>query len=480
MAERRTRTPLERRVHPSLEKLDDRIVPTTFDYWMNTTGNGLWSDARNWSMNAQNVIPDSTMVAVLDFNSSNTNVSYDSAVPVGNRTIAGIETDGGYSATLTLQAGFALTVSADSSDNTTGLKWSTGNITQSTASDTLIVTGGGTGGATGNNFWSGGAIGSGTAQSNVYINGGSSLQITQNAAGLGDNIIIGQDGNGGSTLEFYNQAATLQVNNNASLVTATNSSDLTPPNQILFDTDLTQPGTASYGLQTTVGGDSFIDNYGQVIRSNPGLYQTDLPIRNEPVQNSGDKGLLDVQLPSGAQQAGGLWISGFSANKTANNSLDQEGGKTLLENGALLKVNNTALIKAGYLQTYGAASAIIQANTQGTAALNFQGGTMTISADNPASYGSLSVAGDMTWTGGTFECYVNGQTAGQQTQLRVGGSLNLVGGNGHLHMNVVGGLNSGQTWMPVLFSSRAGTLTFDSGGQFTIAYNLNNISVTSR
>jgi hypothetical protein len=383
-------------------------------------------------------------------------------------------------------AGFALTVAGNSSDTDTGFKWGSGNISQSTANDVLIITGGGAGiggalgpsagssgggSTTSNNIWSGGTIGSTTTQSDVYINGGSALQITQNASALGDNIIIGQDNEGGSTLEFYNQRSTLQVNNNAGLQTASTSNDLATCNQILFDTDVTQSGMASKGLGTT-SADSFIDNYGQIIRSNAGTYQTDLPIRNEPPQTGEDKGLLDLQSS--------LWISGSSANKTANYSLDQEGGTTLLENGSSLNVNKSTLIKGGYLQTYGAAQATIQTadNRNSPQALNFQAGTLDISADNHALYGSLKITGDMSWTGGTFECYVNGVQEQQQTQLAISGGLTTNAG-AHLHMNVIGQLTSGFYWSPVTFGTLTGTLTFDSGNLFTIAYNASSITVTA-
>jgi hypothetical protein len=109
---------------------------------------------------------------------------------------------------------------------------------------------------------------------------------------------------------------------------------------------------------------------------------------------------------------------------------------------------------------------------------------LTIQEDNPGSggYGSLEVNGSMSWTGGTFVSYVNGGTAGQQTQLIVDFNLTLAAG-AHLQINSVGALTSNRTWTPIRYrpDSLTGTLTFDSGAQFTISYATNGqINVTSR
>jgi hypothetical protein len=359
---------------------------------------------------------------------------------------------------LTLAAGRSLTVSSLPNDTTTGFQWRTGAIAQSTASDILIISGGGT---ADNNFWSGGTINATTTQSNIYINGYSTLRITASAATLGDNIIIGQDGDGACTLEFLNQSSTLQVNNNAYIKVADTTSDF-GANRLLFDTDVTAGGTASKGLATT-SADSFIDNYGTVTRSNPGTLQIDLPIKNETSSYYG--AVLDLQS--------GLWISGRSANKTANTSLDQEGGKTVLENGIAFMVRSI-LINAGQLLTYGSSQATINQETGSWGTLlTVSGGTIQASADNTALYGSLAVNGNMTWNGGTFQTYVNGATSGQQTQLVIGGGGTLTMTTGaHLAANVNGNIQANLTWNPVV-GSMSGTLTFDTGTLFNISYGNN-------
>src|SRR5207244_8696621 len=133
-----------------------------------------------------------------------------------------------------------------------------------------------------------------------------------NADTIGDNIVIGQDGNGGSTREFYNQARTLTVTNNAALrVSAVNlppppnpltmtsllgplnpytsptnpyTSPLNPytpaalPNRILFDTNVTQVGMAEKALARD-NATSFVDNYGTITGGGSGTVTHDLPIR---------------------------------------------------------------------------------------------------------------------------------------------------------------------------------------------------------
>jgi hypothetical protein len=414
--------------------------------------NILWSNGANWT----NGVPNSTKVAVFDGSAGASDCRYDNSV-LAAQTVAGIKTQNGYLNRLWLVSGFELTVSSTTADTGNGFKWNSGNIYQATANDKLIITGGG---SAANNTWSGGTINSNTVQSNLYINGSTTLQITSGAAALGDTLTIGQDNGGGSTLEFHNQTGTLQLTNNGAIVNSSAPASYNP-NQVLFDTNLNQPGMASIGLacSTTSSPDSFIDNYGTITRSNPGTYQITPPIKNE--NNANYPSLLDLQS--------NLNISGASQNKTGGYSLDQEAGKTILENGSTLTVGSGVLVNGGDLQTYGSARATINGS------LTFQAGTLTIQADGPGGggYGSLEVRGGTTWTGGTFISYVNGGTGGQQTQLIVDGLLSL-GVGAHLQMNVDGSLVSNLSWTPVKINGAgriSGTLTFDSGNLFTIAYN---------
>ncbi len=200
---RRTSPPRSRfhgRAIPQLEHLDERIVPAgpTIDYWTNGAGTGLWSNAGNWS----DGLPTVAKTAVFDSGRSTADCKYDNTVATANQVVGGLWSLNGYAGKLSLMGGFSLTVQA-TADASAGFQWATNaNIWQSTAGDVLIITGGTT-----NNVWSNGTVNNNSTQSNLYINGGSTLQITGSASALGDNIIIGQDSHGGSTLDFYYQTS---------------------------------------------------------------------------------------------------------------------------------------------------------------------------------------------------------------------------------------------------------------------------------
>ncbi len=192
------------------------------------------------------------------------------------------------------------------------------------------------------------------------------------------------------------------------------------PNQLLFNGDTTPTGKVTQGLSTTCA-DSFIDNYGKIIRSNNGTFDTGLPIKNE-TSASGWTATLDVQS--------NLRVSGYSTDKTAGYGVDQVGGNTILENGSTLTVAGF-FMSAGDLLTYETANATIAFPTGSGYSgrlVTVTGGTMQFSADNTAQYGSLTVAGTMTWTGGTFQDYVNGVTAQTESQLIMQDLLTLGAG----------------------------------------------------
>ncbi len=474
------RSAWDRRAILNVEQLDERIVPTVvgpFDrpldpaiyatgstVWTDATGDKLWSTAGNWSGG----LPGATKVAIFnptEPNGSNDNCNFGTGVLDANRIVAGLDSSaGGYSGTLSLVSGKSLTISSNSA-TITGFRWKFGNISQGSASDFLVISGGGS--AT-TNVWNGGTINSNSTQSNLYINGASTLRITEGASALGDNIVIGQDRSGGSTLEFYNQTSTLQVNNNSGIQVSDDLNSETPRNQLLFDTDVTQLGKVSKGLATT-SADSFIDNFGVITRSNAGRFETGLPIKNEAGTFYGGK--LDLQSD--------MWVSGQSVNKTANVSVDQLNGETILENGATLDVAAGLRMDDGQLLTYGGGQAIITADAANVTALDIRGGTIELSADNNATYGSLLVnTGVTSWTGGTFQAYVNG-TDGSQGATFVTQALTL-GAGAHLNVTARDGLSSGLTWGPISASSFTGTLSFDAGNLYNIAYGTDVIAVTSK
>ncbi|MSQ96353.1 MAG: hypothetical protein EXR98_17620 [Gemmataceae bacterium] len=208
------------------ERLDERILPSAATTtWAPAGVNLLWSNVNNWNGG----LPTSSKVVIFNGTGGGAaSCTYDNSVQSANQVVAGITTQNNWSGTFSLTGSLTLTVSSLSNDNTTGFQWtSQGTISQAGSSDVLIIAGGGT---AANNFWNNGSIADMMAQSNIYINGSTTLRITQNANTLGDNIIIGQDGNGGSTLEFYNQAMTLNVTLNAGIVVSDNTADGSSPN----------------------------------------------------------------------------------------------------------------------------------------------------------------------------------------------------------------------------------------------------------
>jgi hypothetical protein len=384
-----------------VEQLDERIVPAATTIWKPGMDNLLWSNANNWTAG----LPDANKVAVFDANpntGSPANCTYDGSVPLLNQVVAGLTTANQWAGTLSMTGGISLTVQPLIGDASTGFKWNagpTGTISQGTLSDLLIIWGGD---AT-YNSWSGGNLG-GATLGEVDVNGRATLQVTGNATTLGDNIVIGRDF-GGSTLQFHDQVVTVTVTNNPYIGVSDSTTDAAA-NTLLFDTDLTQPNTASKGLtrSATTSGDSFIDNFATITRSNPGLFHIDLPIKNE--SGTYQTPTLDIRSPG---PTGGLWISGTSLNKTADKSVQQLAGKTILENGSTLR-GHGILIAGGDLQTYGTTECKITKEAGLFDALTVTGGTITLSADNTAQYGRLFVF-SMNWTGGTYEAYINGGTA---------------------------------------------------------------------
>ena len=441
------------RVILGLEELGERIVPSaTPTIWKDTDGNHLWSDANNWSAG----LPTASTIAVLNGTQTNDGVTFDNSVVPANQTVAGIQTVNGYSGTLSLVGGIPLTVSSLPSDATTGFQWTTGaSISQTAGNNTLVITGGGT---AANNFWNAGTIGSTNVQGNVYVNGGSTFQITGAATALGDNLIIGQDTNGSSVLEFKNQTSTLTLNNNAYIKISDAVGSEASANQLLFDTDVTQPGTASKGLDFSASSpDSFIDNYGTITRSNAGTYQINVPIKNDV--GAYYTGTLDLQSS--------LWVSGQSANKTAGYSVDQVGGQTILDttdtNPAKLQVSAGFYMNAGQLLTYGSGVATIAGSA------TVAGGTIIVSSNNHAAYGILDITANMSWSGGTLQIFVDGGAGTQQTQLEVGGTLSVPSPNtAELSVTANNPIVSGNTWVPIFGGSLSTNFTFLDGANYTL------------
>ena len=104
-------------------------------YWTNSSGNGLWSNAANWSTGAVPISTDSVI-----FNTaSTTNCSFDTGV--ANTTVANLTLDTGYTGTLTLAQGIivsgTITINAGTINdggqtvNLTNMAYTAGTITSS-------------------------------------------------------------------------------------------------------------------------------------------------------------------------------------------------------------------------------------------------------------------------------------------------------------------------------------------------------------
>ncbi|MBI2807098.1 MAG: hypothetical protein HYX68_19125 [Planctomycetes bacterium] len=351
-----------------------------------------------------------------------------------------------------------MTVARISNDTTTGLKWASGTI--STGTDAVLNI---NGGDEAYNTWKGGIIGD-TMMSGgyMYVNGGATLRISHEPLALAANIIIGQDGAGGSTLEFNGQTGALGVYQSA-FIRIADTTDDAGPNRLLFSGDVTAVGTVSHGLQKAAGATNnpYIDNFGTIIRSNSGEYRSDLPIRNN---SSYYPATLDLQSS--------FRISGNKdfTNTESYVSVYQAAGKVILRGASSLTCQGILMI-GGDLQTYGGEGASLSkdAGYNGNL-LTMSGGTITVSADDPSTYGKLTINGNLVWTGGTFQAYVNGGDEDERTWLDIAGNLTL-GAGAHLNINSVGALSQGNWYIPIKYGgTRTNTLTFDSGDLFSIYY----------
>ena len=168
-----------------------------------------------------------------------------------------------------------------------------------------------------------------------------------------------------------------------------------------------------------------------------------------------------------------LRISGAQdfTNTEREVSIDQVSGSLIFGNQGGLKCKGV-LVSAGTLQAYVGATGISkEAGFNGTL-LYLDGGTLTISADDPSQFARFNVSGNMVWNGGVFECYVKGNDANERTFLYVDGNLTLAA-DAHLHINAVGNLTGGLTWRPIEVNSNTsaitGSLTFDNDN-WAIAY----------
>jgi hypothetical protein len=129
----RDRRPRRRRFRPLLEFLELRATPTASTTWTGANHNtdSNWSDAGNWT----NGVPGPGVIAVLTSNSVNKAViSTNSTDDIGSLSVAGLQIDGTWGATLTVNGALTL-------NGTAASEWDSGNIVVSQASGTLANNG---------------------------------------------------------------------------------------------------------------------------------------------------------------------------------------------------------------------------------------------------------------------------------------------------------------------------------------------------
>jgi len=421
-----------------VEQLDVRIVPAlTPTTWTPAGVNTNWSNAANWSAG----VPDATHVAILAGNGNT--ITLDTGTT--NFTIGGLDTGtgaSGFTGTLLLKSGNTLIVTADSTDNSTGFKWrSSARIQANSAADSIQLSGSGT---TSNNIFSGGAIGNtSSAKATLSVTGGDDFQITGSAATLAFDFVIGSATSAGNFVYFSNQTQTLALNAGANITIKAPVSGV--HNRVIFDTDTTVSGNVSQAI-STASSSSYIDNYDQVIRRvGAGTVGIATPIKNETGS--------ELQLTSS------LAVVGSDAN---GNSIDQEGGKTDLSGGVTLSTSGNFLLNAGSLLTYGTTADTLSLGSGGKT-LNMTNALLQLSADDTSSYGKLTITGNMNWTGGTFQCYVQGGDSSQYDALLVSGTLTTQAADS-LSVTING--TGGGSWYVVGYGSQTGTKPTISGASY--------------
>jgi hypothetical protein len=146
-----------------VEQLDERVVPALATTTWTAGGSGNWSNAANWSAG----VPDATHVAVLAGGNGVT-ITVDGNTQAANLTVGGLQS-GSFTGTLELATGKTLTVTSDVNDSTTGFQWlSNATIKSDSASDSILLTGGGT---FSNNQFGAGTIDPAGTKATLYLRG---------------------------------------------------------------------------------------------------------------------------------------------------------------------------------------------------------------------------------------------------------------------------------------------------------------------
>jgi hypothetical protein len=389
---------------PTVEGLEERVVPATSASWTYTgTGGGDWSNPLNWQNGYVPQAGDNVY-----FMGGTSSCVLNDAVSIGSLNL-----DGGFSATLTLNKGITLTGSS------TG--WAgellSGTIDQPNGAASDMYLNGGV-------FqFIGGVLNSTTSVSTIHIAQGAELDLVAGTAvSTGDNF-----DNSGTIHD--NSTASVTFNNNAGI---TNNSGAT----IVIDQgDFRTSGTGQINNSGTIDKTYAFEN----------IVKSELPINN--ISSSAVLWIEDGQL----------WDSGTSTTHgssvyQASGLIELGYGVRTINHAGELRADSGFIMNGGTLKSLGTLTSSIDANV-----LVHAGDIYVCVNGNGA--GTLSVGGageQFTMDGGTYHCAVDASGTNSD-QLTTGGAA-LIGGNAKIDMFVLtgtGDLQVGDDW--TVFHANGGT-----------------------
>jgi hypothetical protein len=398
----------------------------------------------------ENGVPNNTNIADLATNvahhadaikiDGSNNMSW---VVAGLMTADAVGTD--YTGTVTISGSHNLVVLGDVANGDTGLKVESACTITGGAGNTLEIQGG-----TGTeNYLASGTISTDT----FYISSGATINVGPGPHGtevvftFGCPTQVGHDPTGystGNTLRLRNQTATATLSG----VLTVEPKQLTQHNTV----EVLTIGTGSYtnNVLTNSGASYYIDNYDTFLRDpDPGrtfAMGMGVPIKNE----SG--ALIDFQSDFVFREH-----VGSRGPPTNNDWVYQVGGETRLENACTVGDRLDGHMyeqDSGTLSTYGSAPCTIEGSVL------IDGGYMTFSEDNLSNYGALSIDGDLNWSFGTWNCYVEGYAVGGAHGLYDGlvvtGTADL-SSNAYISLTVQGSGQTGDTWDVLTYGFERGT-----------------------
>jgi hypothetical protein len=375
---------------PRVEFMEPREVPATLR-WTDALSTGLSQDAGNWQVEDS---PGSWVTAMrppargddLRFDGATSNASCALSgfnAPESLADFNSISLVNNYSGTVTLASDGSAGLSANTFTLTSGA------ISQPAANTELTVL---------SDFsWTGGTLNSSTFLSTVTLSGATATFAPASGGTVYCGSIISLKNGAVGTLK----EGTVELQNNASEFIVHESSGL-----------FVDPGEDKTGRLEWSPGVLF----GKSLRVSQDAWLTLLSgsyISNNAVNNFGVVTLMSDTL---------LFAAGPQPN---TNAYTQTGGATLLYGGSTIQSLGWVEIKGGLLSTVGGSSG----NSSATIAslFRFTGGDIYIDGGSDVHhYGTLTVTGNMEWTGGTFHPFVEGEHV-QSDVLAIDGML-LIGG----------------------------------------------------